>query len=157
VRRQPRGFTLLEVAVALAILGIGVVTVLQIFQGALRLQMRAAEQSRMVLAARQKMDGLLSEPIDPEQRCGGHLPEGFDCEVRLAKPVDLGMTDEEWEEMGIPIPDDEGLGDAEDGEPALYVVELKAPWHGAADGRSFTVRTFRYYDPSLWSELEMAE
>lgn len=154
MRPRSRGFTLLEVAVAMAILGIGVVTVLQIFQGALRLQMRAAQQSRVVLAARQKMDALLSEPIDPEQRCGGHVPEGFDCDVKLAKPEDLGMTDEEWEEMGIPIPDGDGLGDAEDGEPALYVVELKAPWAGGEDGRVFTVRTFRYYDPAVWSELE---
>jgi type II secretory pathway pseudopilin PulG len=154
--QRPRGFTLLDVAVALAILGIGVVTVMQIFQGALRLQRRAAEQNRVVLAARQKLDALLSEPIDPEARCGGQVPEGFECEVRQAGPADLGLTDEEWEEMGLPVPDDgEGLGDLDDSEPLLLVMELKAPWQGATDGRAFTVRTFRYYDPALFAELEM--
>jgi len=53
VRRQSQGFTLLEIAVALAILGIGVVTVMQIFQGSLRLQNKAAQQSRVVLLPRE--------------------------------------------------------------------------------------------------------
>jgi prepilin-type N-terminal cleavage/methylation domain-containing protein len=35
-RPRDRGFTLIEVAIAMAIVGVGVVTVLEIFSGALR-------------------------------------------------------------------------------------------------------------------------
>src|SRR6185436_13395960 len=60
--RRASGFTLLEIAVALAVLGIGVVTTLHIFSGSLRLQDRAARQSRAVLHARATMDALLFQP-----------------------------------------------------------------------------------------------
>lgn len=157
MRRRSQGFTLLEIAVALAILGIGVVTVMQIFQGTLRLQGKAAEQNRVVLAARQKLDALFAEPLDPDRPCGGHLAEGFVCEVRPARPEDVGLTEEEWEELQLPEVDDGGLGDFDDDEPLLLVIELKVPWQAGTDGRTFAVRTLRYYNPSLWSELDFAE
>ena len=58
-RWSAAGFTLLEISVALAILGVGVVTCLQIFSGSLRLQDRASRESRAVLHARAAMDALL--------------------------------------------------------------------------------------------------
>jgi prepilin-type N-terminal cleavage/methylation domain-containing protein len=61
-RAAAAGFTLLEIAVALAILGVGIVTCLQIFGGSLRLQDRATRQSRAVLHARAAMDALLFQP-----------------------------------------------------------------------------------------------
>jgi len=62
-RRPARtGFTLLEVAIALAILGVGVVTCLQLFSGSLRLQDRASREARAVLHARANMDALLFQP-----------------------------------------------------------------------------------------------
>ena len=55
------GFTLIEIAVALAIMGVGVVTCLQIFTGSIRLQDRASRQTRAVLAARVQMDTLMNQ------------------------------------------------------------------------------------------------
>lgn len=60
--RRTAGFTLLEIAVALAVLGVGVVTCLQMFGGSLRIQDRAMRQSRAVLHARAAMDALLFQP-----------------------------------------------------------------------------------------------
>jgi prepilin-type N-terminal cleavage/methylation domain-containing protein len=155
VRRQSQGFTLLEIAVALAVLGIGVVTVMQIFQGALRLQTKAAEQSRVVMAARQVLDGIFSGPWDPSRKCGGHaVPQGFECEVSPVTAEDLGLTQEEWDELELPEPDESDVQGLEDEEPALWKIELTVPWQSGADGRTFTVRTFRFYNPALWSELE---
>src|SRR4030095_254757 len=60
---RPRaGFTLLEIAVALAIVGIGMVACMQVFSGSLKLQDRASRQSRAVLVARVGMDELLMRP-----------------------------------------------------------------------------------------------
>lgn len=76
------GFTLLEVAVALAILGIGVVTCLQIFAGSLRLQSRASRDARVVLHARAAMDALLFEPeIKDQTRRLEPTKEGFETQV----------------------------------------------------------------------------
>lgn len=58
--RRQAGFTLLEVALALAILGAGVVTCLQLFSASLQLQSRASRQTRVVLLARAGMDGMLA-------------------------------------------------------------------------------------------------
>ena len=64
MRRVPGsvGFTLIEIAVALAILGVGIVTCLQIFGGSLRMQARASRETRAVLAARAAMDAMLAAP-----------------------------------------------------------------------------------------------
>src|SRR5947199_10436756 len=56
------GFTLIEVAVALAIVGVGVVTCLQIFGASLRMQQRASRETRAVLPARAAMDALTASP-----------------------------------------------------------------------------------------------
>jgi prepilin-type N-terminal cleavage/methylation domain-containing protein len=62
--RAARGFTLLEIAVALAILGVGIVTVLQIFGASLRLQDRATRETAAVREARTAMDRLLALPAE---------------------------------------------------------------------------------------------
>ena len=58
------GFTLLEVAIAMAILGVGIVTVLQIFGASLRLQDRATRETAAVREARATMDSYLAESGD---------------------------------------------------------------------------------------------
>ena len=57
--RARAGFTLLEVMVALAILAIGLVTVMQLFAGALRLSRVDKGLTEAVLLAQQKMDELV--------------------------------------------------------------------------------------------------
>jgi prepilin-type N-terminal cleavage/methylation domain-containing protein len=54
------GFTLLEVMVALTILGLGVVTLLQIFSMGLRLGARSAEHTTAVTSGARVMDELLA-------------------------------------------------------------------------------------------------
>ena len=61
-RAASGGFTLLEIAVALAVLGVGVVTCLQIFSGSIRLQGRASRESGAVREARAAMDALIRPP-----------------------------------------------------------------------------------------------
>jgi prepilin-type N-terminal cleavage/methylation domain-containing protein len=53
------GFTLLEVVVAMTILGIGVVTLLEIFSSGLRLGSRSSAATEAMAYGRQAMDGIL--------------------------------------------------------------------------------------------------
>ena len=69
---RSRGFTLLEIAIAMAILGIGIVTVLQIFGASLRLQDRATRETAAVREARTAMDSLFAWPADDIE----HAPQG---------------------------------------------------------------------------------
>lgn len=52
--QESRGFTLLEVLVALAILGLAVVTIIQLFSGGLRLLKLSGDHQRAILLADQK-------------------------------------------------------------------------------------------------------
>ena len=56
------GFTLLEVVVAMTIVGLGVVTLLQIFSVGLRLGTRSTVSTEAVTYAREVMDDFLSRP-----------------------------------------------------------------------------------------------
>jgi prepilin-type N-terminal cleavage/methylation domain-containing protein len=58
--KRSRGFTLLEVLVALTILGMGVVTLLQIFSLGLRLGARSSESTETVTEGARVMDELLA-------------------------------------------------------------------------------------------------
>jgi len=53
------GFTLLEVMVAMAIVGLGIVTLLQIFSAGLRLGAKSSERTEAILYGRQVMDEAL--------------------------------------------------------------------------------------------------
>jgi prepilin-type N-terminal cleavage/methylation domain-containing protein len=61
-RAGARGFTLLEIAVSLAILGIGMVACMQAFGGGLRLTDRTRRQDQAVEYARAKIDDLIEHP-----------------------------------------------------------------------------------------------
>jgi len=96
MKTRARGFTLLEIAVALAIVGMGVVTCLQIFGGSLRLQQRASREARAVLHGRAAMDALLFQPEIKDHTEERTTAEGFRTQivVRHAGP-DEGVDKKE--------------------------------------------------------------
>lgn len=129
-RRGASGFTLLEIAVALAVLGIGVVTTLHIFSGSLRLQDRAARQSRAVLHARATMDALLFQPEITDHTEERTTADGFVTHilVRHAQPLE-----------GAPE-----LGDAEElPEVTLRYLQVDVTWQDGIGAKSYTVTSLR--------------
>ena len=136
-RQGQSGFTLLEIAVALAILGAGVVTCLQVFSGSLRLQSRASRQTRVVLLARAAMDDLMVR----------HELENF----TVTLPTDT---------QGFTVVKDVGDAGAEDGivvpegiepddlpvSPKRLVVQVT--WNDGSGDKTYTLRTVRLV-PSL--------
>jgi prepilin-type N-terminal cleavage/methylation domain-containing protein len=128
-RPSAHGFTLLEIAVALAIVGMGTVTCLQLFSGSLRLQDRASRESRAVLAARAAMDALLFQPEirdHSEERRSG---EGYRIRilVRHAGP-------------------EEGLRKKEmdfESEVSLRYLEVEVGWEDGTGIKTYTLKSLR--------------
>ena len=54
-----RGFTLLEVVVAMAIVGLGVMTLFEVLSAGMRLGARSSEQTEAITYGRQAVDGFL--------------------------------------------------------------------------------------------------
>ncbi|MCI0347077.1 MAG: type II secretion system GspH family protein [Chloroflexi bacterium] len=132
--RRRAGFTLLEIAVALAIVGIGMVACMQVFSGSLRLQDRASRQSRAVLVARVGMDDLLMRPYDRLRNGCEDRPAGADgirmraC-VRKAGPED-GLQEPEGD-----------LDPQLELEPRF--LEVAVAWQDGAGEKTYTVRSIR--------------
>jgi prepilin-type N-terminal cleavage/methylation domain-containing protein len=132
MRRAERGFTLIEIAVAVAILGVGVVTLQQIYQGSLRLQSRAARQSLAVLHARMAMDKLIAAPY---VSVGG--PECRDeAGFRTCTTTALAGP----EDGGEPNPSDLELHDS---DLQLYFLEVGVTWRDGAGDKTYTLKTLR--------------
>jgi prepilin-type N-terminal cleavage/methylation domain-containing protein len=129
VRRGTRGFTLLEIAVSLAILGVGMVACIQAFGGGLRLQNRAVRQDRAVELARETMDRLIA---DPKSRAGSEEREGYRVSWTTRKA---------GEEDGIE--QDDSL------EVVMRYLQVDVAWGDGAGAKTYTVRTLQ---PALVEE-----
>lgn len=83
--RTPAGFALLEVVVAMAIVGLGVVTVMEVFSLGLRLTRTSSEKTETVAVGRQVFDRILlrREPGDGLET--GTLAEGYRWQLDTAR------------------------------------------------------------------------
>ena len=130
--REKLGFTLLEVAVALAIVGMGIVTCLQLFSGSLRLQNRASRETRAVLHARAAMDALLFQR-EIARRVDKNFctAEGFCTHVvvRRATP----------EEGAIDRDSDLGLKS----DLRLLALEVDVTWQDGQGQKTYALKSLR--------------
>jgi prepilin-type N-terminal cleavage/methylation domain-containing protein len=105
-RLSSKAFTLLEVLVALTILGLGVVTLLQIFSLGLRLVARSATRTESAVMAAAVMDELLARgklPAVPESgRISGAISWKAEVQTRRDSPSNLGLSSN-WELKEITI------------------------------------------------------
>ena len=129
MRRGARGFTLLEIAVALAILGVGVVALLDVLGSSLRLQDRAARESRAVLYARGVMDALLFQ-----QSIADHIEErdtadGFHARIEVRH----AGADEGLEERELDF----------ESEYSLRYLQVDVSWQDGTGTKTYTLRSMR--------------
>ena len=76
-RRGARGFTLLEVIVAMALFAAGIVALSRLFTGSLRLSGGARDASAAAIYARQRMEEALLAPDPAEGMEQGTFGEGY--------------------------------------------------------------------------------
>ncbi len=134
VPRRQRGFTLLEVSVAMAVLGLVLVTMMQVISGGLNLEYKAGQLARAVLRARALMDEMLSQI---ELRDGVEEiadPDGLRWrrEVREATPEERGVDAESMDEDFV-----------DESEWTLKVIEVSVAWDEGMGEKTYTVRSLR--------------
>jgi len=129
MRRGTRGFTLLEIAVALAVLGVGVVALFEVFSSSMRLQDRAARQSRAVLYARGVMDALLFQQSIADHVEERDTADGFHARIEVRH-------------AGA----EEGLEDRElsfESEYSLRYLQVDVSWQDGSGTKTYTVSNLR--------------
>ena len=77
LRRKDRGFTLLEVIVAMALFAAGIVAISRLFTGSLRLSGGARDASAAAIYARQRMEEALLAPDPAEGVEQGAFGDGY--------------------------------------------------------------------------------
>ena len=105
--RSSRGFTLLEIVVAMTIVGLGVVTLLEVFSSGLRLGTRSQDRTEVITQGRQVMDQFLAGRTLAEGTEQGIIGENGRWKlqvqpVRSAEELSLG-NDWELKEIALDI------------------------------------------------------
>ena len=130
-RRSRAGFTLLEIAVALAILGVGIVSCLQVFGASLRLVDRATRESAAVREARATMDSILALPPDVFLEKVVGKKRGQTTEEGLSTSW-TGWVEPTDEREFVPRPTNR-----------LYHVFVSVSWEDGRGTKSYTVESLR--------------
>jgi general secretion pathway protein I len=128
--KQNRGFTLLEVLVATAIMGIAVAGLLNTISGAARNASRLTEYDRAVLLAQSKMDELLAEP-----KLARNVPMSGDFDA-----VRTGGVPCSWRAVIQPFETTPGAGS---GMWVVDGIELEIDWMDGGTKHSFSLEGFR--------------
>jgi general secretion pathway protein I len=129
--RHPRGgFTLLEVAIALAILGIGVVTVLELFSAALRMEASAGVRARAVVYARALLDQTVAVPEIQAGVASGQYDDGYRWERRIREAPEF--TDQGERTFDV------------ESDLSMFEIEVSVLWPESGDREGvYTIRTLR--------------
>ena len=131
-----RGFTLLEVMLAVVIMGIVVVLIMNLFSGALRNQKIGTEYLKASILARTKMDKiLLSSDIEPGESQGEFDPpyNNYSWKTKIS-PVSMTATLGEDEI--------EKRLEKADNIPEIFKIEVRVIWkNGAKEYKLTTMKT----------------
>ncbi|HZR83322.1 MAG TPA: prepilin-type N-terminal cleavage/methylation domain-containing protein [Candidatus Binatia bacterium] len=126
--RHARGFTLLEILIGMMILGLGVVSALQVFGSSVQLARAASRRSEAVVHAKALMDSVLWVPDLKAGESHGVIGNGF----RWARSIRAAGPDD-----GMP---DEG---ARPSELKLAVISVLVEWDEPTGVKNYRIGTMR--------------
>jgi general secretion pathway protein I len=126
-RRIDAGFTLLEVVIALAILGIGLTVIMELFSGGLRLGRASQEYTKAMNYASTKLEEISVQDTIDEGGGEGQFDDTYRWQVGVEK-VDL-------------FPGDKGT---EFKPPAdLYHIRVSVAWKSGSKERTASFETYK--------------
>ncbi|MGD0915728.1 MAG: type II secretion system protein [Thermodesulfobacteriota bacterium] len=127
-KKAATGFTLIEVVVALAILGIGLTVIIELFSGGLRLARTSQEYTKAMNFARMKMEEISSkqniEEGSDEGKCDDDM---FHWQVQVKK-LDI-----------LPVEKDSDFKPPVD----LFQVRVDILWKSGAQERSASIESYK--------------
>jgi len=130
--RVERGFTLIEVMVAFAILGVGLTVIIELFSGGLRLGRASVEYTKAVNYARMKMEEIAVKPSVEEGTGEGESDDkAFRWQVGVKK-IDLLSIDKSID-YKPPI--------------ELFQVKVDVFWKSGSKEKSTTVESLKAVKP----------
>jgi len=125
-----RGFTLLEVMIATAIAAIGIVSLLELFGGSMRLARLSSEQSHAMAIASSVMDHVLWRAELPEKEVEDDVGEyHYTIAIEAVDPL-FGSTE------------DEPLEDISD-DYELYEISVLVTWGESDPPKSIILKSLR--------------
>ncbi|HDZ91572.1 MAG: type II secretion system protein [Deltaproteobacteria bacterium] len=133
--RPERGFTLIEILVAISVLAISLVVILQLFSGGLKSVRLSNQYTRAIFYAREKMEELLlTEGLEP-----GTLDGGSEDSLRWTAQVVLVEPDEE---DGPELPFD------------TLKITLQVMWEEGEKEKRFQISTLKVVEKREDEELQ---
>jgi general secretion pathway protein I len=121
------GFTLIEVVVAMAILGVGLTVMIELFSGGLRLGRVSAEYTKAVNYARMKMEEIAVKPKVDEGNEEGEFDKTYRWQVET-KRVDI-LPAEKGSDFNPPVD--------------LFQIKVNVLWKSGTKERSTGLETYR--------------
>ncbi len=130
-RRFGKGFTLIEAVIALAILGVGLTVIIELFSGGLRLARTSVEYTKAVNYARLKMEEIAIKPKIEEGMEEGEFDPTYRWQVEVKK-MDLLSVDKD-----------------RDFKPPVehFQVRINVLWKSGSRERSALFETYRTEKP----------
>lgn len=132
-KRSPTtlGFTLIETVIALAILGIALTVILELFSGGLRLARTSEEYTKAMNFARMKLEEIISQRKIEEGTDEGEYDDTFRWQVSTKK-IDL-----------LPVEKDS------DFKPPVELFQVKVDilWKSGSKERSATIESYKVNKP----------
>lgn len=135
-RIRYKGFTLIEVIIAVAILGVGLMLVIELFSGGLRAGKLSEEYTKATNYARLKLEEIRLNPIIKEGMEEGSFDKDFRWKISIKEVsiISRGLSDD----FKVPA--------------KLYKIDLGISWNSGFKERSIGFETYK-----LVNEREIEE
>lgn len=147
--RGERGFTLLEIMVSMAIMAVALVTIIQLFSGALRSAKVSEDYSLAVMGAKEKMDEALAvrtlEEFDELPKSGNFEDEEEEFEKEILKGYSWEITGPDPYQIpeGLATDIEEESGILDDLTFRLYQISVKVSWASGMHNKEVIFTTIK--------------